>query len=326
MPFELKKYIDSLELSDEERKVAEAIFAKEKNVAEMNRGYAARDEASRLMDEGTKARQLAATERADADRIKAEAAAELEKNRDWANALKKYEPDFIQTTAERDALAQEKAQYEAYLESIGVEPSFALSGKQPIKPPTPPVKDPPPVNQPPASATITPEELKRLGLVTAQQMQPAINLLSDIPFQLTALNFKHMELYGKAIPATELNALKDEYLNPQNTRSLTDIAAEKLHFADREKELSEQAINERVKREAEEMYTKRMSELNLPGAGVGMIQPNMDSVVKFASKGFSENAKRAGDGDTTQVSAEEMQQFLQVDQELAAAGIRPGGY
>lgn len=322
MAFDLKKYIDSLELSDEEKKVAETIFAKEKNVAEMNRGYAARDEASRLMDEGTKAQKAAAAERADAERLRTEAAALVEKDRTWATALQKYEGDVETTVAERDALAAEKLKYEAYLESIGVEPSFALSGKQPIKPPAPAVKEPPPVQQPPAF-----DEKILEGYLKADQVRPAVSLLSNLPFELNKIQFKHARLYGKELPDAEMDSIQAAYLDPANTRSLSDIAAEKLHFGEREKAMEEERITRLVEERSQELYTKRMSELNLPSAAIDSLTPaSVESAVKFASKGFSENSKRANEGDSTQVSAEEMQAFLQVDQELAAAGIRPSNY
>lgn len=327
MPFDLKKYVDSLELDDAEKSAMQKIFAKEKNVAEMNRGYSARDEASRLMDEGTKAKteaevakQAAATEKAEADRIKAETIALDQKNKDWAAALRKYETETQQTQTERDALAAEKVAYEAYLESIGVEPSFALSGKQPIKPPAPALKEPPVLVADPPKPVVDPDAMK--DYLKRDDVVPAVNLLSNLPFELSAIHFQHQDLYGKPAPIAEMKKVQEAYLNPQNSRPLSEIAAETFHFADREKELSEQALEERAKTMAQEMYTKRLSELHLPSAAIDQIPSDMSSAVKFASKGFSENSGRATEANTG-VSEEEMQQFLQIDQELAAQGIRP---
>lgn len=320
-PFDMKEYIKSLKLSDEEEKALAPIFAKPEVEAEIKRGWNSQSESSRLVDEANAVKTAAEAEKAEALRIKTEAEAETTKNRGWADALKKYETDTQATAAEKDALAIKNAAYEKYLENIGVQPSYALEG---VELPKPPVKQEPPVNQPPA---IDPALFD--GYVKKEdyykEVAPAVKLLSNLPFELTTLNFKHMELYGKPVPSTELNAVQQEYLDPKNVRSLSDIAAERLHFADREKELSEQAINERVKKEAEEMFTKRMSELQLPGASIDAISANGgidQSALHFSSKAFAENAKRASSSDAG-VSAEEIQMFIEADAELAAKGIRP---
>lgn len=320
-PFDVNEYIASLNLSEEDKKAVAPIFAKPEVVAEIQRGWNSKAQGSELMNEVSAAKAAAAAEKAEADRIKAEAATELQKSKAWAEALTTYEGDVQTTVAERDALAADKASYEAYLESIGVEPSYALGGRQPVKPPVvqPPAAKEPPVQQPPA---IDPEMLK--NYLTTDQVRPAIGLLSNLPFELNKIQLKHARLYGKELPDAEMDSIQAAYLDPANTRSLTDIAAERLHFGEREKAMEEERITRLVEERSLELYTKRMSELNLPSAAIDSLTPaSVESAVKFASKGFSENSKRANEGDSTQVSAEEMQAFLQVDQELAAAGIRP---
>lgn len=315
--FNIQDYINSLKLSDEEKKVVEAIFAKEENVAEVKRGWNSVSEGSRLADEARAAAQTAAAEKAEADRLKAEAATELEKSRVWNAKMKEYEGNVQQTQAERDALAAEKLAYEQYLESIGVEPSFALSGKQPIKPaatPPPPVK----ADEPPAPAG-DPEFLKRYETFQ-KQATGAVELLADLPFAIDEVHQRHIALYGK--PAPNMMELKAKYLNPQNTRTLMDIAAEDFHFADRQKELDEQALNTRAEQLATEKFEKRMSELHLPSTVIEQIR---DSVpVKFASEDFSKNTSRAGEVSAATVPDKDMEAFLQLDAELAAQGIRPG--
>src|SRR6202040_2509189 len=155
MPFDLKKYLASLDLNESERQAAEAIFGKEKNIAEMNRGYSARDEASRLMDEGTAAKTAAeqalataAQEKAEAERIRAEAANLDDKNKKWHDALKLYEDTNKAAAAERDELAAKELRYQTYLRSINVDPAAALSDYQPPNPgasvvPPPTKVDPP---------------------------------------------------------------------------------------------------------------------------------------------------------------------------------------
>ena len=326
MPFDTKKYIDSLDLDDAQKAVMTAVFAKEKNVAEMTRGFAARDEASRLMDEGTKAQKeaealrLAATaDKTEAERLRAEAAALVEKDRTWAEQLSKYETDTQATHLERDALAAEKLAYEAYLkDTIGIEPSLVLGGKQPIAPPKPrepivPVPDP-------TKPAIDPDMMK--GYLKTEEIVPAVQLLSNLPFELNKIQFKHARLYGKEVPDTEMDAIQTAFLNPENRRALGDIAAEHLHFTEREKALAEEALNTRAETMAQEKYEARMSALNLPGAAVESIQPNIESTVHFASKGFSENSRRPSAG-MAGVSAEDMAEFLQVNEQLNAQGIRP---
>lgn len=333
MPFDQKKYIDSLDLDDAQKAVMQQIFAKEKNVAEMNRGYAARDEASRLMDEGTKAKtdaeaikQASAAEKADADRIKAEAEAELTKNRGWADALKKYETDTQQTATEKAELEVKAQAYENYLKTIGVEPAFALEGVDlpKAKPPAP--RQEPPVPAPIAAPVIDEEMLAKLGYAKREEVGRAATLLANLPFELNDVNARHRELYGKDAPATELKKVREAFLNEQNTRALSEIAAESFHFEDRQKELDEIAINERVNKQAEEMFTKRMSELQLPGSSIDAIAANRggidETTLKFASKGFADNAKRSSSNDAG-VSAEEMAMFMEADAELATKGIRP---
>lgn len=323
-PFDIQEYVKSLKLSAEDEKAITPILAKPEVVEEIKRGWNSQSESSRLVDEANTIKTQAAAEKAEADRIKAEAATELQKSKAWAEALTKYEGDVTATVAERDALAADKASYEAYLESIGVEPSYALGGRQPVKPPVvqPPAAKEPPVQQPPA---IDPEMLK--NYLTTDQVRPAIGLLSNLPFELNKIQFKHARLYGKELPDAEMDAIQAAYLDPANARSLSDIAAEKLHFGEREKAMEEERFTRLVEERSQELYTKRMSELNLPSAAIDSLTPaSVESAVKFASKGFSENSKRANEGDSTQVSAEEMQAFLQVDQELAAAGIRPSNF
>lgn len=330
MPFDQKKYIDSLDLDDAQKAVMQSIFAKEKNVAEMNRGYAARDEASRLMDEGTKAkteaeavRTAAAAEKAEAEKFRVDAAADLEKSRTWAVALKKYETDTQQTAAQKAELEVKAQAYESYLKTIGVEPSFALEGVELPKAPPPAPKEPPPVTH--AAPVIDEELLAKLGYAKREEVGRAATLLANLPFELNDVNARHRELYGKDAPATELKKVREAFLNEQNTRPLSDIAAEEFHFSDRQNELNEIAINERISKQAEEMFTKRMSELQLPGASIDAIAANRgidEQTLKFASKGFAENAKRATTNDAG-VSAEEMAMFMEADQELANKGIRP---
>lgn len=321
-PFDINEYVKSLKLSHEDEKAMAAIVAKPEVAEEIKRGWNSQSESSRLVDEANQTRTAAAAEKAEADRIKAEADAAIKANQDWAAALLQYEPANIAVAAERDALTEEKLAYEAYLRDvIGIAPSLVLDGKEPIKP-TPVTKEPPVNNQPPAPATLTPEDLKRMGLLTANQVQPAIDLLGNIPFELTALNFEHMELYGKPIPSTELAGLRTEFMNPKNERSLADIAAEKFHFAERRTQLSEQALVARAQTMADEMYKKRMDDLQLPSVAVGEIPANLDSVVHFNSKGFTENSKRPAEG-MAGISAEEMGEFLQFDKQLADQNIRP---
>lgn len=320
-PFDINEYVKSLKLSPEDEKAMAAIVAKPEVAEEIKRGWNSQSESSRLVDEANQTRTAAAAEKAEADRIKAEADAAIKANQDWAAALKQYEPANMAVAAERDALTAEKLAYEAYLRDvIGIAPSLVLDGKEPIKP-TPVTKEPPPV-QPPTPATLTPEDMKRMGLLTANQVQPAIDLLGNIPFELTALNFEHMELYGKPIPSTELAGLKTEYMNPKNERSLADIAGEKFHFAERRTQLAEQALTTRAETMAAEMYKKRMDDLQLPSVAVGEIPANLDSVVHFNSKGFTENSKRPAES-MAGISAEEMSEFLQLDKQLADQNIRP---
>lgn len=327
--FDIADYIKSLKLSDDEKKVAEAIFAKPENLAEAKRGWNSVSEGSRLADEARQASATAATEKAAADaakveaeRIKAEALAETEKNRVWFGKLKEYEDGVTRTEAERDAFAVEKAAYEAYLESIGVEPSFALSGKQPIKPGTPP---PPPGNgngnETVFDETKFAELLGKQGYVKQSDLQPAAQLMVNLPFELQEVQLRHAELFGKMAPIDKIKALQTAYLARENTRPLMDIAAESFHFADRQKELDEQALNERAEQIATEKFEKRMSELHLPAAVIERIRD--DVPVKFASDDFSKNTSRAGEVSAANVSDKDMEAFLQLDAELAQQGIRP---
>lgn len=326
-PFDINEYIKSLKLSDEEEKAMRPILEKPERLEEIKRGWNSQSESSRLVDEANTLKTAAAAEKAEADRIKAEAEAALAKNQTWHDALKLYEGETQATKVARDALAEEKelltaknAGYEAYLKSLNVDPMSALEG---VHLPKLPVRQEPPVLEPKATAPVFDEEtMKKYGLVTAKQVQPAIDLLGNIPFQLTALNFRHMELYGKPMPSTELDALRTDYLNPQNTRSLDEIAAEKFHFADREKALAAEALEKEASRRAEEMFTKRMSELNLPSAALDSLTPgSLENAARFASETFAKNSGRAAEANATQIGQEEMQAFLQVNEELAQKGV-----
>lgn len=322
-PFDIKEYIKSLKLSEEEEKALTPILEKPERVEEIKRGWNSQSESSRLVDEANTVKTAAATEKAEADRIKAEATTELEKNRGWATALQKWEADAKAAMATNTALTEEKTAYEAYLRSIGVEPEFALEGKKPITPPAP--RQEPPVPDPNKPATVDPKQfesyLKKEDYY--KEVTPTVKLLADLPFELTRLNFKHMALYGKPVADADLEVIQKTFLSPQNQRSLSDIAAENLHFAERETAMAEESLTKRAETMANEMYTKRMSELNLPGAAIDQIQPDMSSVVRFSSKEFSENAGRAGQAQAGTISPEEMQQFLEIDRELASQNIRP---
>ncbi len=319
--FDINEYIASLNLSEDEKKAVAPVFARPEVVAEVKRGWHSKAEGSALMNEVSTSRAAVAAEKAEAEQIRAAAEQKLKENQDWAVALKQYEPTNMAIEAERNALAEESRTLQTYLRDvIQINPSLVLDGKEPIKP-TPVTKEPP-VIQPPTPATITPEEMKKMGLLTAQQVQPAIDLLGSIPFRLAAADAEHKELYGKSIPAAELEAMGVEFMNPKNERSLADIAAERFHFAERRGQLAEQALSERATVMANEMYKKRMDDLQLPSVAVGEIPANMDSVVHFNSKGFTENSRRPAEG-MAGISAEEMNEFLQFDKQLAEQGMRP---
>lgn len=328
--FDIAEFLGSLDATDAEKQALQAVFAKEKNVNEVKRGWNSVSEGSRLADEARTAaaaaateKQAAAAEKADADRLKAEAQAETEKNRTWFAGLKKYEGDFTQTKAERDALAAEKLAYEQYLESIGVEPSLALSGKQPIRPNVQPPAAPGNGNgdQPVFDETKFADLLSKQGYVKQSDLQPAAQLMVNLPFELQQVQMRHFELYGKFLPPAKIPELQSAYLNPQNSRTLMDIATESLHFADREKEIAEQQLKETAETMAKDMYEKRMSELQLPAAILDRIQS--DVPVRFGSEEFAKNTSRATDATAAEVSSRDMQEFLRIDGELAAMNIRP---
>jgi hypothetical protein len=320
--FDINEYIASLNLSEEDKKAVAPIFAKPEVVAEIKRGWNSKAEGSALMNEVSEAKKAAALEKAEADRIKTEAEAETSKARSWADALKKYETDTQQTAAEKLELEAKTTAYEKYLTDIGVEPTRALEGVQIPKPPVrqdPPV---PPVKEPPA---IDPKLLE--GFVQREVAEQAIGLVANLPFQLNEVQFRHLELYGKPAPAAEINKVREIYLNPENKRHFVDIAAETFHFAERETAIAAENLEKEATRRAEEMFTKRMSELNLPSAALDSLTPaSVESAVKFASKAFSDNGSRASDANSTQVSAEEMSQFLQINEELNQQGIRPSTF
>lgn len=334
MPFDIKKLIDSWNLNASERQAAEAMFAEGSPAFEdLKRGYSARDEASRLMDEGAKAKTEAeklaaqiAADKAEAERIRQEAIAETEKNRTWAQALKTYEVDSQQTQIEREEFAAKSAAYEAYLKEIGVTDTAAvLAGRMPAPrqsatpPAPPPARVPGNGDQPPAQG-IDPKFIERYEAFE-KQAGSAVSLLANLPFQIEELQLTHEALYGKRIPAAKIMEMRDKYLNPQNTKALMDIGREELHFAEREKELQEQAITERANQMAQEMYQKRIDELHLPSALLD--QAEAKPIVQFHSKEFTENVKRAGDLAQGNVDQAQLDAFMQANEELAQQGIRP---
>jgi hypothetical protein len=330
--FDIKKFLAGLDLNESERQAAEAIFTKEKNVAEIKRGWNSVSEGSRLVDEAkslkTQAeadRAVVAAEKAEAERIRQEATAETEKNRTWAQALKTYEADSQQTQLEREEFAAKNAAYEAYLKELGYNDTTAiLAGRmpalrQPAPPPPPPASRVPSNEAPPAPGMDT-KFIERYEAFESQAGK-AVGLLANLPFEIDELQSTHADLYGKRIPGAKLMELRGKYLDPQNTRSLMDLAREDLHFADREKELQEQAITERANQMAQEMYQKRMDDLHLPSAVLERAESA--PIVQFHSKEFTENGSRAGDLAQGNVDQKQLDAFMTVDAELAAQGIRP---
>lgn len=332
MPFDLKKVLDEMKLSAADRTAAEALF-KEGSPAltELQRGYSARDEASRLMDAGTAAkteaetlRATAAAEKAEAERIKQEALAETEKNRTWAGALKTYEIDSQQTQLEREEFAAKNLAYEAYLKEIGVTDTAAvLAGRMPaprVAAPPPPPAARVPGNEPPPAPGMDTKFVERYEAFE-KQAGSAVSLLANLPFEIDELQSTHEALYGKRIPGAKLMELRGKYLDQQNTKSLMDLAREDFHFADREKELQEQAIEERAKQMAETMFAKRIDELHLPSALLD--RTTAEPIVQFGSKEFTENGARATESIASTVDQKQLDAFIAADAELAAAGIRP---
>lgn len=318
-PFDINEYIKSLKLSEEEEKAMRPILEKPERVEEIKRGWNSQSESSRLVDEASTLKTAAAAEKAEAVRIKEEAEAERARNTGWADALKKYEADTQATAREKDKLAAEKEGYEAYIKSLGIDPSLALEGARISAPPVPIAPAPAP-----APAPIDPKLFE--GYVKKEdyykEVAPAVRLLSDLPFELNAVQFRHMELYQKAAPVDVMRQVQQKFLDPANKRPLSEIAAEEFHFADREKALSDEALEKEATRRADEMFTKRMSELNLPSATLDTLTPgSVENAAKFASDGFAKNSGRATDANSTQIGAEEMQAFLQADQELAGKGV-----
>jgi hypothetical protein len=333
MPFDPKKLIEGWGLNETQRQAAEALLAEPKVAEDLKRGYSAREEASRLMDEGTAAkteaetiRAAAAAEKAEAERIKQEALAIDSKNKTWAEALKIYEAESQQTQLEREEFAAKSAAYEAYLKEIGVTDTAAvLAGRmpaprQPAPVVNPPTKVPGNGNEPPPASAMDTKFLERYEAFE-KQAGNAVGVLANLPFEIEELQSTHEALYGKRIPGAKIMELRAKYLDAQNTKALMEIAREDFHFAEREKELQEQAIEERAKQMAQEMYQKRIDDLHLPSALLD--QAETQPTVQFHSKEFTENGSRAGDLAQSTVDQKQLDAFLAVDAELAAHGIRP---
>lgn len=331
MSFDLKKALDEMKLNASEREAAEALF-KEGSPAltELQRGYSARDEASRLMDAGATAkteaetiRAAAAADKAEAEQLRQAALAETEKNRTWAGALKVYETDSQQTQLEREEFAAKSAAYETYLKELGVTDTTAiLAGKLPVRQLPPPVVPPArvPGNEPPPAQGMDQKFVERYEAFE-KQAGSAVQILANLPFEIEELQSTHEALYGKRIPGAKIMELRTKYLDAQNKKPLMEIAREDFHFAERETELQEQAITERATQMAKDMNQKFIDDMHLPTAMLD--RTTAEPIVQFHSKEFTEQVSRAGDLAQGNVDQKQLDAFIAADAELAAAGIRP---
>lgn len=293
--FKIEDYIKSLNLqTEEEKKAAELLFAKPERVEEVKRGWNSVSEGSRLATEAQQAK--AAAEAAQRAAVEKEAA-----NKAWFDSLKKYE-DQAKVDADKATA------YERYLQDMGLEPSTVLAGSG---------------AQPPAKRAAEPVMDTRFLDDQKQfrdQVTATATLLADLPFELQAISNKHFQLYGTVPPPDVMAALKGKFLDPANTKPLMEIAGAELHFADREKQVADEALEKRVEQMLAEKTMKWESEHKLPTGALSAAEA--EPAVNMTSEKFASKIKRSSEADVGRVSERDMAAFMQAEQELAASNIR----
>lgn len=292
--FKIEDYIKSLNLqTDEEKKAAELLFAKPERVEEVKRGWHSVSEGSRLVTEAQAAKAAAET----AQRAATEKDAA---NKTWFEQLKKYEADALADKDKANA-------YETYLKDMGLEPATVLAGnggQPPARKAAEPVMDPKFI-----------EENKQFQARTAATAK----LLADLNFDLTVASNRHFELFGKMPPPEVVMQLKDEFLNPQNQKGFSALAAEKFHFGEREKQMQDAELEKRVEQMLAEKTTAWESAHKLPTGALSAAE--VEPAVNMTSDKFASEIKRSSDNDVSRVSDRDMAAFQAAEAELAGMNI-----
>lgn len=293
--FNKEEWMKSLNLtSDEEKKAAELLLGNPERVKEIQRGWNSVSEGSRLAQEAQQAKAAA-----EAARVAAEQK-DLT-NKAYFDSLRKWETDAL---ADKDKATA----YEAYLKDMGLEPATVLAGNGGL----------PPARRS-AEPAIDPKFLEENKNFQAQTAATA-KLLADLNFDLAVASNRHYELFGKMPPADAVMQLKTEFLSAQNQKGFTDLAAEKFHFGDRQKQLDEEALQRRTDELVAEKITKWESEHKLPTGALSAAE--VEPAVNMTSDKFASEVKRSSDNDVSRVSDRDMAAFLAADSELAGTGVR----
>lgn len=280
--------------NDEQKKLVEQLFSDEKNQEVLSERYMMRSDYSKAQDE-TKAAKAAA------EAAQRKAADDAAANKAWFDSLKKYEEDVKADSAKAAA-------YEAYLKDMGLEPATVLAGSAT---PPPARKDTAPVIDPKIY-----EEQKTLR----DQVTSTAQLLANLPFELQTISNEHFRLFGVMPPAATINAVKEKFLNPQNTKPLTELASEEFHFGDRQKQLEEEALNKRVEQMLAEKTVEWESKHKLPAGALAAAES--EPAVNMTSEKFATDIKRSTDADVGNVSERDLAAFQAAELELAQSGIR----
>ncbi|MDQ3802482.1 MAG: hypothetical protein M3416_01305 [Acidobacteriota bacterium] len=205
--------------------------------------------------------------------------------------------------AREDAYHNELASYEAQVKAKEAEyDKYLLSmNLQPRK------------DDPPAPPAVDIKQLeKQIGDPLRQQMTGAATVLFEMATSLTQAQSRHFELYGKPIPADKVTELELKFKTSDGTKPFAAIAAEELHFSEREQQLRDEETQRRADQLAEERFQKLVTERGTPSATNGA----PDSGV-FEGK-FSTEVKRAPEPER---QAADTQEFLKVHAELERQGV-----
>lgn len=232
----------------------------------------------------------------------------LSKEKTEAERKAKEADVFKQTLMEWEREQKPKFEYLEYLESLGIEPKVGVVPDV-NKPPTPP----PAIDR----AALT-KELSG-HFVSVEAAAPFLRFQAQLQPTLIDLQSKHQALFGKAPEA--MRPMVDEFMAGVgegkyqfDINTFEQYAAERFHFADREKELADKSLEDRAQKMADEKYAAMVSTQGFPA-------PTGDAPQSVLLEDTFRTAQGRADLNQAPNNAT-LAQFAQANAELERAGVK----
>lgn len=295
----IEALLDGLTLTPEEKAVFESAYGKPENLVIAERRYLRRDEGTRLAQQAQQAEEDRKAALAEAEESKRVSDAHMQSLGEWEQGKQR---EFAVKEA---ALEAERLRFREQLLAGGIDPNSAegirLAADNARR------ADPPPTDS---------KEFDKKYLSIDMAKEIAGTAL-DLPFKMPLIMARHQELYGTS--KADWNGFQEVARVNLLTKNIPveQTAEQFFKFGERELALKAEADEARINTEVENRFNTRMSELKLPG-NAQFVAPDPNDTL--FSETFPEKTKRVDPN--APATADEMNHFLKVNEELANNGVR----